>query len=401
MDDKKSDFYDFIIIGAGPAGLTAGIVAARKGWNPLILEKGETAGPKPRGEGMAHKPIVDEILGHNYLPSIGFKSNGGRVWHSPNDLQYFTTYKTYDHYFFEWRQFIDRFVDIAKESGVRLLLNSKVNGPLEKEGLTIGVNYYDESGELKNVYGHVILDCSGFEGTIGKYYGINYEQMNCPIMKCLISQANFDIKISPDLQFFFIGNGDLEYSPNFPPSVVYFFPLENQQAEVGLMLRMAQVPNMKTVSIPTDDEIAKVWNKIKESYPGFSEFFRGARIDYEEITYLPNAKLAENFIPNPGIVLIGDSAGFVNPFGSSGLYYSMEMANFWVNVLSEKINEDIWNDDNINDFQKGFENFEVYKEVIHMYNLIGAFEYKIFNRLRTSEKINKKWDYITSLLNQA
>ena len=43
----------------------------------------------------------------------------------------------------------------------------------------------------------------------------------------------------------------------------------------------------------------------------------------------------------------------------------------------------------------------VYKEVKDSYNLIGAFEYKLFNRLRISEKINKKWDYISSLLKQA
>ena len=45
-----SDFYNFVIIGAGPAGLTSGIVAARHGFKAIIIEKGEMAGPKPRGE---------------------------------------------------------------------------------------------------------------------------------------------------------------------------------------------------------------------------------------------------------------------------------------------------------------------------------------------------------------
>ena len=105
---SNAEFYNFVIVGAGPAGLTAGIVAARNGFRAIILEKGEIAGPKPRGEGMAHTKIVDDILGEGYLPSIGLKSNGGRVWHSPGDKQTFTTYRTHDHYFFEWREFIDR-----------------------------------------------------------------------------------------------------------------------------------------------------------------------------------------------------------------------------------------------------------------------------------------------------
>ncbi len=414
MAIKNSKFYNFIIVGAGPAGLTAGIVAARQGLTSIILEKGERAGPKPRGEGMAHMPIVDDLLGNGFLPSIGFKSNGGRVWHSPNDLQSFTTFREYDHYFFEWREFIDRFVDVANESGVKILLNSTVIEPIEQNGITIGVKYKNEAGDIQDVRGNAVLDCSGFEGIIGKRYGIDYEHMNCPIMKCIISKANYDINQTPDLQFYFIGNGDLQYSPNFPPCVAYFFPLEHDRAEVGLMLRMAQVPNMKTVSIPNDEEIVNVWTKIKESYPGFSVFFKGANIDYEELTTLPNAKMANNFVPNRGVVIIGDSAGFVNPFGSSGLYYSMEMANFWVNLISEKLksrlesktwdmeaNEESWNLDNIDEFNQKFEEFDVYKQVKGMYNLIGAFEYKIFNRLRTSEKINKKWNYITSLLDKA
>ena len=42
----NSEYYNFIIVGAGPAGLTAGIVAARSGLSAIILEKGEKAGPK-------------------------------------------------------------------------------------------------------------------------------------------------------------------------------------------------------------------------------------------------------------------------------------------------------------------------------------------------------------------
>jgi flavin-dependent dehydrogenase len=403
MNVENSTEFDFIIIGAGPAGLTASIVAARKGFKVVVLEKGEQAGPKPRGEGMGYYSIVDEILGDNFLPSIGLKSNGGRVWHSPGDLQITTTYREYPHYFFEWRTFIDRFVERATEVGVKLLVKCEVVEPIEKNGTCIGVKYKDPSGNTNEIRGKAILDCSGYSGVIGRHYGVPYdEKINCPIVKCLISEANIDIKETPDLNFYFIGNGDLEYSPEFPQCVAYIFPLEKKRVEVGLMLRMAQVPQMKTVKIPTNNEILMVWEKLKNSYPGFSEFFNGAKIDYEEVTWLPNARMVENFVPIPGVALIGDSAGFINPFGSSGLYYSMEMAKFWVNNISDKLEYQMtWSSENIEFFKNSFEEFQVYKDVKGLYNLIGAFEYKIFNRLRTAEKINKKWDYISSLLKQA
>jgi len=404
MASNNSSIFDFVIVGAGPAGLTASIIAAREGFKVVVIEKGEQAGPKPRGEGMGHYSIVDDILGKDFLSSIGFKSNGDRVWHSPGNLQITTTYREYPHYFFEWREFIDRFVEKAKEVGVDILLKSEVIEPIEKNGICVGIKYKDESSNINEIYGKAILDCSGYTGVIGRYYGVPYdEEINCPIIKCLVSEANIEIEKTPGLQFFFIGNGDLNYSPNFPPSVAYIFPLENKRLEVGLMLRMAQVPQMKTVIVPDDKEILKVWDNLKKNYPGFSEFFKAAKIDYEEVTVLPNARMVKDFVPRPGVVLIGDSAGFVNPFGSSGLYYSMEMSQFWVKNVAKKMKEkeDIWSAENIEDYKTAFENYDVYKEVKGLYNLIGAFEYKIFNRLRTAEKINKKWEYISNLLSQA
>lgn len=409
----NSEHYNFVIVGAGPAGLTAGIIAARNGLSAIILEKGEKAGPKPRGEGMAHAQVVDDILGKDYLPSIGFKSNGGRVWHSPGDVQTLTTYKEYNHYFFEWHTFINRFVEVSQNLGIEIITKSEVIEPIEEKNMCIGVKYKDENGDIQQVYGNVILDCSGYSAVIGRHYGIPYdEQINCPIIKCLISEANLDINKTPDLNFYFIGNGDLDYSPAFPQCVAYLFPLEDKRAEVGLMLRMAQARNMKTVTVPGDDEIMRVWEKIKQTYPGFSEFFKGAKIDYEEVTAIPNAQFVENYNPVPGVVLIGDCAGFINPFGSSGLVYSMEMANFWVKILSKEIqkissqqkdNSEITKElfAKIDEFKVQFENSDVFKEVKGYYNLIGAFEYKIFNRLRTAEKINKKWDYIADLLKRA
>ncbi len=410
---KKQKFYNVVIIGGGPAGLTAGIVAARNGLTAIILEKGEEAGPKPRGEGMGHFPIVDAILGKGFLPSIGLKSNGGRVWHSPGDQQTVTTFREYAHYFFEWRKFLDRFVEIAKDLDIEILLKTEVIKPIEKENICVGVEFKDENGDIQEIYGNSILDCSGHSAILGRYYNIPYdEQINCPIIKCLISEANLNIKETPNLQFYFIGNSDLDYSPNFPQCVAYVFPLGDNKAEVGLMLRMAQARKMKTVKIPSDDEIMMVWDNLKESYPGFSKFFKGAKIDYEELTALPNAQMVEDYVPISGLVLIGDSAGFIDPFGSSGLVYSMEMANFWVNMIAKKFkvlsgnpkeltdfNKHLWK--NIEEYKKDFEEFEVYKHVKASYSLIGAFEYKIFNRLRTAERINKKWDYIASLLKQA
>jgi flavin-dependent dehydrogenase len=413
VQEAKKDFYNFVIIGAGPAGLTAGITATKLGFKAIIIEKGARAGPKPRGEGMRYYPLIDEILGNQFLQSICHrKTPGGQVFHSPGNLKKVKITKS-PGFFFEWREFIDGFEKIINDLDVEILLNSEVIDPIVENNVCIGVKFRNKSGEIKEIYGDVILDCSGHVGVIGKLYGISYEnEINCPIIKCLVSNGNIDIEETPCLQFYFIGNGDLDYSPEFPQCVAYIFPIGGTNMEVGLMLRMTHAREMKTVKIPSETEIMNVWSKLKESYPGFSEFFKGAKIDYEELTAISNCKMVENLVPLPGVVLIGESAGFVDPFGSSGLYFSMAMAKFWVTMLSNKLDmmskrtkvipiSEIWSSENIKEYKEKFEDFETYKEIKNSYNLIGAFEYKIFRRLRTAEKINNKWDWISTMLVQA
>ena len=410
---KEIEFYNFVIVGGGPAGLTASIVAARNGFKAVVLEKSNVAGPKPRGEGISIYPLLDEILGKDFLQSIGFRSSVASTWHSPGDLQQTKTPRTRPHYFFKWRDYIDRLVDLARELGVVILLKSEVIEPIEKDNMCVGVKYKDENGKIQEIHGNAIFGCDGHESVIGKHYNIPYDtQINCPIVKCLVSNANIDINKTPNLQFYFIGNGDLEYAPSFPQCVVYVFPLGKKEIEVGLMLRLNRVHKMKkTVKIPSNSEIMEVWQNLKQDYPGFSDFFKGANIDYEELTALSNIRMVKNYIPTAGIILIGDSAGFVDPFGSSGLIYSMEAAKFWANILFTKINElsggktevtnhleELWSSENIEKYKKKWENNPIFKHIKKSYGLIGKFEWYIFKHLRTSERINKKWKLISRLL---
>ena len=60
---------DVIIIGAGPAGLTAGIYLARAGYKPLILEK-ETIGGQ-----IASSPLVENFPGFKSISGSEFADN--------------------------------------------------------------------------------------------------------------------------------------------------------------------------------------------------------------------------------------------------------------------------------------------------------------------------------------
>lgn len=61
------DEYDVIIIGSGPAGLTAGIYAGRQGLNTLILEKGVTGGAGLMVPNMENYPGFDIVSGKQLI----------------------------------------------------------------------------------------------------------------------------------------------------------------------------------------------------------------------------------------------------------------------------------------------------------------------------------------------
>ena len=55
--------FDVIVVGAGPAGLSAAYFCSKKNKTVLILEKNEIPGKYPRGETLHDDPVLDELLG--------------------------------------------------------------------------------------------------------------------------------------------------------------------------------------------------------------------------------------------------------------------------------------------------------------------------------------------------
>jgi len=409
-----SDFYNFVIAGAGPAGLAAGIAAARKGFKAVILEKGKTGGPRPRGEGIWPNPFLFNLLGEDFFNTECFNTDCGDVFHSPNDLKQVRILKKRTLCFFEWRAFINRLVEVAEESGVEIVCNTEVVKPvINDDKVCIGLEYKDKDGNSGQVYGNAIFACDGHKSTVGSYYNVPYDMMNCTMVKCMADNANIDISKTPDLQFYIIGNGDLPYALDFPQCVAYGFPIGGKKMELGLMLRMAHAHKMKTVKVPDNKMVMKVWEHLKQDYPGFSSYFKGADILHEEITGLSNTGLVDDFVPGKGVVLIGDSAGFIDPFGSSGLYSGMAMADFWITVLLEKMTQltgkkdidehvaGLWSDENISSYKESFERTPIFKQIKGSYSLLGKFEWYIFKHLKTSDRINRWWKVISLLLKLA
>ncbi|MHA1149049.1 MAG: NAD(P)/FAD-dependent oxidoreductase [Promethearchaeota archaeon] len=403
MMPKGFNYFDFIIIGAGTAGLTAAIYASKHDYTVIILEKGSCSGPKPRGETIHHYPLLDEVLGKDFIKSISKHETANRLFHSPKNKFQTLIKASSTSYVFEWRDLFNRFDEIIEELDIDIRFNCEVIQTIEEDGICSGVEYKDTDGNLRKVFGKAVLACDGSNSVLGKQYRINYKKINNPIIKCIVKNAKININKQSALELFLLAKGELEFAPTFPPCVLFVFPRGGTDIEIGLMLFISVALEMG-VEIPSDDELWKVWTQIKSSYSGFKEFLEGSEIIYEEITGITSSGFVKNYIPKPGLVLIGDSAGFIEASGSSGLYSSMEMAKFWAELIANQLQENerlIWTDENIKKYKKLFHKTSIYKHIIGVYKIFLGFLRKLFRDMQTAEEINNNWDNIASILQRA
>ncbi|MBW2455312.1 MAG: NAD(P)/FAD-dependent oxidoreductase [Deltaproteobacteria bacterium] len=397
--------HDFVIVGGGPAGLSAAITATRAGCDALVLEQGALLGPAPRGEGVSYHPLFDQLLGKGFLVDHSFETRRGAVYHSPGAVNHVALPATGPLYFFEWRELIDRLGEVASGGGAELRTGCRVTGVEEDDrGRCRGVRYVDGEGVEHSAHGRTVLGCDGHRSVIGRHYQVDSSSLSCPIIKCRLAQAGFDADQTRALQFFFIGNGDLPKAPRFPPSVAYAFPLADAQMEVGLMLRMGRARSMSTVDRPDTAALMAVWEDLKQGYPIFHRYFEGAQIEHEEPTDLPNAGLWRNNVPATGAVLIGDSVGFVDPFGSSGIFPSMRMAQLWTEQIAAAMSQcrggsrPLWTRRNLARWRHAYHSSAIYRRIRASYLKVGALEWYVFKHLRTAARINGRWSAIAKLL---
>lgn len=68
----KREFYDLIVIGSGPAGLTAALYAAREGQNVLVIDKGPVGGQVATTDRLDNFPgFPDGIEGREFSARLG------------------------------------------------------------------------------------------------------------------------------------------------------------------------------------------------------------------------------------------------------------------------------------------------------------------------------------------
>lgn len=378
----RQDRYDVIICGAGPCGLGAAIFLARTGLTVQVLEQADRPGPHPRGETARPHPVFAELLGPGFMESISTHRSAGRRFHSPRNRKQFAIERPQSSYLFPWELFITRLYEQARQAGAGFSFNTTVSAPLVNDDICHGVR--TEDGE--ELHARTVLDCTGHSSLLGRTAGIDYAQINAPMVKCLASDFHAG---DGSMEFFFLPGGAIESAPDFPPCIAFVFPHGDDRCETGLLFIPGAARRLG-LTLPEEETTLRVWRELKSSGPGLAELLQGTTVDYEAVTMLPMAGMHPDGMIIPGLAHLGDSIGFVESSGGSGIVSSLENARNTAAFLA-RYRATPWNEHLRGLYNRDFASSEIYRHIRKVYRTVLPGLGLLFASLKTPARINRFW----------
>lgn len=311
--------FDVLVCGAGPGGAYAAFRMAKDGFTVGLLEKGKLGRDKSCGGILSHRirnfpEIFDEDA--EYIESSCYRAilydergNGCEIkWDSP--IAWNTRRTIFDKHV----------VEVAQEEGVTFLPGHKVNDvTVDSDQVTLGVGQ-------KEISAKVVIGAGG---------------ANCPISKNVRTSLGFWEKWPPRS----MATAVVEEIP-FPRSFI-----EEHYGD-GLTLVHVNFGNMPLGYgwvFPKRDVLNIGYGTFTEEMKNldvretFREYLR-ILVAQGHLPYAPEV-LHIHGAPIPWyaglqttvmdrILLIGDSAGFVNPFNGEGITYSVESAQYAADTIA-------------------------------------------------------------------
>ena len=305
------EFYDIIIVGAGPAGTTAARYAAQKGLSVLVLEKDRDVGyPVRCGEAVSHDGLLQFIE-----PDKKFIASTCRKLRfiSPNG-NFSTIPIEGKGYVLERRIFDYELAKIATDCGAQVITKAYVYDLLKNEnGNASGVKALikDEKIEIKS---KIVIAADGVESRVGKWAGID--------TTCRIDDMESCAQVTVSGIEFTEERLDLYFGKSVAPGgYVWIFPKGKNTANIG-------------IGISTID--AKEKSAIKYLNEFMEKHFPNAAILTRIAGGVPCAVTIGTLVKN-NVVLVGDAAHQVNPISGGGIITGMIGGMMAGEVVAEAI----------------------------------------------------------------
>jgi digeranylgeranylglycerophospholipid reductase len=304
--------YDIVIVGAGPAGSSAALSAAKKGIKVALLEKEESVAETVRTSGVTWIQNIKEFE----IPDDCFNPIKNYSFCSPNN-EVTISGQTPQAAVLDVRKTYRWLAKQAEDAGAEVFLKTNVKDIIKNEkGDIIGISASNPDGNV-SFFGNVIIDASGFGSIVSKSMGFVTQ------WKRFGAGAEYEAKAeNVDSETWWLMVGE-KYSP---AGYAWIFPTSKDTVRIGV-----GVGKPESSVDPTER-----LKELMESKPGPIKNL--GKITPIEFHYglIPNDGLSRKTVYN-NLILVGDSAGQANPLVLEGIRYAIKFGRVAGDVASDAI----------------------------------------------------------------
>jgi len=306
--------YEIVVVGAGPAGLSAAYAAAKNGVSVLVLERDDGVAHNIRTSGVSWIEEITKfgIGKEHYSPIKNYAffspSNELTINGTEPKCCVLNVRSAYQHLAFE-----------AASVGAKIMVKANVTNIILTKNRISGVKVSTPKGEF-SISADLVIDASGFSTAIGRKAGFVSEWRRYGVGAEYECYAE---NVDDETWMLMVGS---KYSP---AGYAWVFPVGKNRVRIGVGIGRPE----------SSEEPLDRLNAILEKKP--RPLDRMGKIEPVELHYgfIPNEGVRASTVAD-GFMLVGDSAGQANPLVLEGIRYAIEFGRLAGDIGSKALRQD-------------------------------------------------------------